>query len=44
MRLATFFPSLLFGALRDRTGSIVAPILVHVACNLFMEITVRAYA
>ncbi|MEW6443948.1 MAG: CPBP family intramembrane glutamic endopeptidase [bacterium] len=32
-RLATFFPGLLFGWLRERTGSIVAPTLVHGLCN-----------
>jgi membrane protease YdiL (CAAX protease family) len=31
--LATFFPGLLFGWLRDRTGSIVAPTAFHALCN-----------
>ncbi len=35
-RLATFFPGLLFGWLRARTGGIVAPVLVHAASNLFL--------
>jgi membrane protease YdiL (CAAX protease family) len=35
-RLAVFFPSLLFGWLRLRTGSIVAPILVHALSNLLL--------
>jgi membrane protease YdiL (CAAX protease family) len=35
-RLATFFPALLFGWLRERTGSVVAPALVHAASNLFL--------
>ena len=35
-RLAVFFPSLLFGWLRVRTGSIVAPILVHALSNLLL--------
>lgn len=37
-RLATFFPGLLFGWLRERTGAIVAPALVHAASNLFLAI------
>lgn len=35
-RLAVFFPSLLFGWLRVRTGSITAPILVHALSNLLL--------
>jgi membrane protease YdiL (CAAX protease family) len=35
-RLGTFFPGLLFGWLRERTGSLVAPVLVHAASNLFL--------
>lgn len=35
-RLAVFFPSLLFGALRDRTGGIVAPTVYHACCNLMV--------
>jgi len=35
-RLATFFPALLFGWLRERTGSVAAPVLVHAASNLFL--------
>ncbi|MFT3917082.1 MAG: MXAN_2755 family glutamic-type intramembrane protease [Anaeromyxobacteraceae bacterium] len=35
-RLATFFPGLLFGWLRARTGSVAAPVLVHAASNLFL--------
>jgi membrane protease YdiL (CAAX protease family) len=31
---ATFFPGLLFGWLRERTGSIFPPILAHVAANI----------
>jgi len=33
-RLAVFFPSLLFGLLRHWTGSLLAPILFHGACNV----------
>jgi hypothetical protein len=35
-RLGTFFPALLFGWLRERTGSVAAPVLVHAASNLFL--------
>ncbi|MBI4211002.1 MAG: CPBP family intramembrane metalloprotease [Deltaproteobacteria bacterium] len=38
-----FFPALVFGYLRERTGSITAPILFHAASNLFMEWFVRGY-
>lgn len=34
-RLAVFFPSLLFGWLRDRYQTLVGPILFHAACNLW---------
>lgn len=37
-RLAVFFPSLLFGWLRERSGSLVAPILYHAACNLLVHL------
>ena len=42
-RLAVFFPSLLFGWLRVRTGSLIAPILVHGASNLLMSVLVASY-
>lgn len=35
-RLLTFFPGILFGLLRHKTGGLVAPILCHAACNLMM--------
>jgi membrane protease YdiL (CAAX protease family) len=40
---AIFFPALLFGYLRERTGSIVAPTLFHASCNLMMDWFVRCY-
>ncbi|MBI4127008.1 MAG: CPBP family intramembrane metalloprotease [Deltaproteobacteria bacterium] len=40
---AIFFPALLFGYLRERTGSITAPILFHAASNVFMDWFVRGY-
>ncbi len=36
-RLGTFFPGLLFGWLRERTGDLAAPVLVHAASNLFIS-------
>lgn len=35
-RLGTFFPGLLFGWLRERTGSIAAPVALHALSNLFI--------
>ncbi|MBM4352438.1 MAG: CPBP family intramembrane metalloprotease [Deltaproteobacteria bacterium] len=40
-RLAVFFPSLLFGWLRDRTGGLTAPIAVHVLSNLLLAVLTR---
>ncbi|MFU8807350.1 MAG: myxosortase MrtP, partial [Bradymonadaceae bacterium] len=37
-RAAVFFPSLLFGWLRERTDSIVAPVIYHGACNMMVII------
>jgi membrane protease YdiL (CAAX protease family) len=42
-RLAVFFPSLLFGWLRARTGGIGAPIALHALCNLFASFLGRSY-
>ncbi len=42
-RLAVFFPSLLFGWLRVRSGSIAAPLLLHAASNLFASFLGRGY-
>jgi uncharacterized protein len=33
-RLAVFFPALLFGWQRERSGTLVAPVITHAACNL----------
>lgn len=35
-RMSVFFPSLLFGWLRERTGTIVAPMVYHAGCNLMV--------
>jgi hypothetical protein len=42
-RLATFFPGLLFGWLRERTGGLVAPIVVHAASNLLITTLERSF-
>jgi membrane protease YdiL (CAAX protease family) len=42
-RLAVFFPALLFGWLRARTGGVGASILFHAMCNLFSETLGRGY-
>ncbi|HSM91901.1 MAG TPA: MXAN_2755 family glutamic-type intramembrane protease [Anaeromyxobacteraceae bacterium] len=36
-RLGTFFPGLLFGWLRARTGGLAAPVLFHALSNLLMQ-------
>jgi membrane protease YdiL (CAAX protease family) len=40
---AIFFPALVFGYLRERTGLIIAPTLFHAASNLLMSWFVRCY-
>jgi hypothetical protein len=42
-RLAVFFPSLLFGWLRVRTGGIGAGLLFHAACNLLVSVLAHGY-
>ena len=42
-RLAVFFPALLFGWLRLRTGSVAAPVLLHAMSNLFASFLGRGY-
>jgi len=42
-RLAVFFPSLLFGWLRARTGGIGAAFVFHALCNLLSASLSRAY-
>lgn len=42
-RLAVFFPSLLFGWLRVRTGGIGAAVLLHALCNVFSESLGRGF-
>jgi membrane protease YdiL (CAAX protease family) len=42
-RLATFLPGLLFGWLRARTGSVVAPAVVHALSNLLLLTLERSF-
>ena len=42
-RLAVFFPSLVFGFLRARTGGIGAGVVFHALCNLFSWYLMRSY-
>ena len=42
-RAAVFFPSLLFGWLRERTGSIIAPVVFHAAANMMVLILAVHY-
>jgi membrane protease YdiL (CAAX protease family) len=37
-RLATFLPGLWFGWLRERHGSVVAPVVAHALSNLFIQV------
>ncbi len=42
-RLAVFFPSLLFGWMKDATGSITAAALFHALCNIGVDLLTKAY-
>ena len=42
-RLATFFPALLFGWLKERRGGLIAAILFHAACNVLSDILAAGY-
>ena len=42
-RLAVFFPSLLFGWLRARTGGIGAGVAYHASCNVFSEMLGKGF-
>jgi hypothetical protein len=37
-RLAVFFPSLIFGILKQRTQSLLAPILFHASANVLIKL------
>jgi len=42
-RLAVFFPALLFGWLRSRTGGIGASVVFHMLCNVYSQVLGRGY-
>jgi membrane protease YdiL (CAAX protease family) len=42
-RLGVFFPSLVFGWLRARTGGIGACVVFHALCNLFADYLAKSY-
>jgi membrane protease YdiL (CAAX protease family) len=42
-RLAVFFPALVFGWLRARTGGIGAGVLFHMACNVYSQALGRGF-
>jgi membrane protease YdiL (CAAX protease family) len=42
-RLAVFFPALLFGWLRARTGGVGASVFFHATCNLYSLVLGRGY-
>ena len=42
-RLAVFFPSLVFGWMREKTGGVGASIAFHAGCNVFSETLMRGY-
>lgn len=43
VRLGPFFPALVFGLLRARTGSIVAPVVYHAFCNVLSAMVWACY-
>jgi membrane protease YdiL (CAAX protease family) len=42
-RFTVFFPSLVFGWLRDRTGGIAAPLVYHACCNMMVLVLAAHY-
>jgi membrane protease YdiL (CAAX protease family) len=42
-RLAVFFPSLLFGFLRARTGGVGVGVMYHAMCNVYSELLGRGF-
>jgi membrane protease YdiL (CAAX protease family) len=42
-RLAVFFPALLFGWLRARTGGVGASVMFHMLCNVYSQVLGRGY-
>jgi membrane protease YdiL (CAAX protease family) len=44
LRLAVFFPALVFGWMRQYSGSILASVLFHAACNLVSELLHKSFS
>ena len=42
-RASVFFPSLLFGLLRERTGGVVVPTLYHALCNVLSRVLFQGF-
>ena len=42
--LTRFFPGLVFGWMRARSGSILPGVLFHALCNLYIETLGRSFA
>lgn len=42
-RFSVFFPSLLFGWLREKTGGITAPVVYHAGCNMMVLVMAVHY-
>jgi membrane protease YdiL (CAAX protease family) len=42
-RASVFFPSLVFGLLRWRTGSVIAPAVYHACCNMMVLVMATQY-
>jgi membrane protease YdiL (CAAX protease family) len=42
-RASVFFPSLLFGVLRERTGGIVVPMIFHALCNVLSRVLFQGF-
>jgi len=42
-RLVVFFPSLVFGWLRTRTGDVLPGVFFHAACNLFSHVLAQGF-
>lgn len=42
-RASVFFPSLLFGLLRERTGGVVVPALYHALCNVLSRLLFQGF-
>ncbi|MBI5525873.1 MAG: CPBP family intramembrane metalloprotease [Deltaproteobacteria bacterium] len=43
MRLGVFFPALLFGWMKEKTGTVTAPIVFHALSNVFMATLEKTY-